>query len=84
MSILCVLCLHQCMVHSTEQWQWLCDAEQACGLLVGRCLGGLLAGPPLLPEEADTARWLASPLLCRGLQADGEQIGQLAGRSGAK
>ncbi|KAF0297934.1 putative E3 ubiquitin-protein ligase HERC1 [Amphibalanus amphitrite] len=60
---------------TTDGWQWLSDAEQACGLLVGRCLGGLLAGPPALAEETDTARWLSSPLLSRGLQADGEQIG---------
>ncbi|XP_037084977.1 probable E3 ubiquitin-protein ligase HERC1 [Pollicipes pollicipes] len=58
-----------------EQWQWLSDAEQACALLVGRCVGGLLAGPPPLPEEAETARWLASPLLARGMEADGELIG---------
>ncbi|XP_054287973.1 probable E3 ubiquitin-protein ligase HERC1 [Macrosteles quadrilineatus] len=52
---------------SPDCWLWLVDLERACSLLAGRCLNGLLVGPPLSFEERETAYWLNCPLFCHGL-----------------
>ena len=49
-------------------WVWLVDIERACALLIGRCLGRMLVGSPLVQEEKDTGHWLTSHLFGSGLQ----------------
>ncbi|XP_042200055.1 probable E3 ubiquitin-protein ligase HERC1 [Callorhinchus milii] len=55
-------------------WVWLVDLERTLALLVGRCLGGMLQGPPNSPEEQDTAYWLKTPLFSNGLEMDLPQL----------
>lgn len=44
------------------------DAERACSLLVGRCLGGMLAGQRTNELESSSAHWLRHSLLSNGLE----------------
>ncbi|XP_042891775.1 probable E3 ubiquitin-protein ligase HERC1 isoform X3 [Penaeus japonicus] len=53
-----------------RQWAWLLDVERACGLVVGRCLEGMLLGPPLTPNEVRCKPWLSSQLFCSGLSVE--------------
>ena len=50
-----------------RQWVWLLDVERACGLVVGRCLEGMLLGPLLTSQEVRCKPWLTSHLLSCGL-----------------
>ena len=49
-------------------WIWLVDVEQACTLLIGRCLGGMLMGIPLTAEENKCNSWMNSPLFSSGAE----------------
>lgn len=53
-----------------RQWAWLLDVERACGLVVGRCLEGMLLGPPLTPNEVRCKPWLSTQLFCSGLAVE--------------
>ncbi|XP_055971788.1 probable E3 ubiquitin-protein ligase HERC1 [Sorex fumeus] len=53
---------------------WLVDLERTVALLVGRCLGGMLQGSPMSPEEQDTAYWLKTPLFSDGVEMDIPQL----------
>ncbi|PKU32893.1 hypothetical protein llap_16803 [Limosa lapponica baueri] len=53
-----------------QSWVWLVDLERTVALLIGRCLGGMLQGPPVSPEEQDTAYWLKTPLFSDGVEMD--------------
>ncbi|XP_072409417.1 probable E3 ubiquitin-protein ligase HERC1 isoform X1 [Chiloscyllium punctatum] len=59
---------------SAQPWVWLVDLERTAALLVGRCLGGMLQGPPPTAEEQDTIRWLKTPLFSNGLEMDLPQL----------
>ena len=52
---------------STGAWAWLVDLERTCGLVVGSCIGGMLHGPPMCPQERTHDAWLNSPLFSNGL-----------------
>ncbi|KAK7862054.1 hypothetical protein R5R35_011478 [Gryllus longicercus] len=56
-------------------WLWLLDLERACSLLVGRCLGGLLAGSPLADEEELAQHWLSHALFSHGLEKPEVNVG---------
>ncbi|XP_052361362.1 probable E3 ubiquitin-protein ligase HERC1 [Oncorhynchus keta] len=57
-----------------QSWVWLVDLERTAGLLVGRCLGGMLQGAPPSLEEQDTGYWLKTPLFSNGLEMDIPQL----------
>ncbi|XP_043933675.1 probable E3 ubiquitin-protein ligase HERC1 isoform X2 [Protopterus annectens] len=54
--------------YPAQSWVWLVDLERTIALLIGCCLGGMLQGCPLSPEEQDTAYWLKTPLFNNGLE----------------
>ena len=58
-----------------KSWAWLIDLERACALLIGRCLGGMLIGAPMSPEERDTSLWLSEHLFSNGLQPPSAEPG---------
>ncbi|XP_029024458.1 probable E3 ubiquitin-protein ligase HERC1 isoform X3 [Betta splendens] len=65
--------------HSQQQeeecmWVWLLDLERSVALAVGRCLGGMLQGPPLSLQEKASEFWLSNVLLRNGLEMDFEQL----------
>lgn len=60
-----------------QSWVWLVDLERTVALLIGRCLGGMLQGPPVSPEEQDTAYWLKTPLFSDGVEMDIPHLGEL-------
>lgn len=67
-----------------QSWVWLVDLERTVALLIGRCLGGMLQGSPVSPEEQDTAYWLKTPLFSDGVEMDIPQLGkQLSSAGGA-
>ncbi|XP_037767220.1 probable E3 ubiquitin-protein ligase HERC1 isoform X1 [Chelonia mydas] len=53
-----------------QSWVWLVDLERTVALLIGRCLGGMLQGSHVSPEEQDTAYWLKTPLFSDGVEMD--------------
>ncbi|XP_034166972.2 probable E3 ubiquitin-protein ligase HERC1 isoform X4 [Pangasianodon hypophthalmus] len=55
-------------------WAWLLDLERAVALAIGRCLGGMLQGPPSSAQEKTAEFWLSNPLLRNGLEMDFEQL----------
>ncbi|XP_015275623.1 PREDICTED: probable E3 ubiquitin-protein ligase HERC1 [Gekko japonicus] len=57
-----------------QSWVWLVDLERTIALLIGRCLGGMLQGSPVSPEEQDTAYWLKTPLFSDGVEMDIPQL----------
>ncbi|XP_046401290.1 probable E3 ubiquitin-protein ligase HERC1 isoform X2 [Ischnura elegans] len=66
------------LIDLTElSWLWLVDLERACSLLVGRCLGGMLIGSPLMECEIQTCNWLNSRLLSHGLEKGTSNIANL-------
>ncbi|XP_071450243.1 probable E3 ubiquitin-protein ligase HERC1 [Hetaerina americana] len=66
------------LIDLTElSWLWLVDLERACSLLVGRCLGGMLIGSPMMGSETQTCNWLNSRLLSHGLEKGAMSIGNL-------
>uniref|UniRef100_A0AAV2IR35 RCC1-like domain-containing protein n=1 Tax=Knipowitschia caucasica TaxID=637954 RepID=A0AAV2IR35_KNICA len=56
-------------------WVWLLDLERSVALAVGRCLGGMLLGPPPSLQEKESETWLSNVLLRNGLELDFEQLG---------
>ncbi|XP_055453781.1 probable E3 ubiquitin-protein ligase HERC1 isoform X7 [Psammomys obesus] len=57
-----------------QSWVWLVDLERTIALLIGRCLGGMLQGSPVTPEEQDTAYWMKTPLFSDGVEMDTPQL----------
>ncbi|XP_060031692.1 probable E3 ubiquitin-protein ligase HERC1 [Erinaceus europaeus] len=57
-----------------QAWVWLVDLERTIALLIGRCLGGMLQGSPVSPEEQDTAYWMKTPLFSDGVEMDTPQL----------
>uniref|UniRef100_A0A7N9DEE4 HECT-type E3 ubiquitin transferase n=1 Tax=Macaca fascicularis TaxID=9541 RepID=A0A7N9DEE4_MACFA len=57
-----------------QSWVWLVDLERTIALLIGRCLGGMLQGSPVSPEEQDTAYWMKTPLFSDGVEMDTPQL----------
>ncbi|XP_038130884.1 probable E3 ubiquitin-protein ligase HERC1 isoform X2 [Cyprinodon tularosa] len=55
-------------------WVWILDLERSVALAVGRCLGGLLQGPPPSLHEKLSETWLSNILLRNGLEMDFEQL----------
>jgi len=62
---------------AAPSWIWLVDVERACTLLIGRCLGGMLMGIPLTPEETKCHLWMNSPLFRSGAEPLACDIGTL-------
>ncbi|XP_068430797.1 probable E3 ubiquitin-protein ligase HERC1 isoform X3 [Clinocottus analis] len=63
--------------HEEEsKWVWLLDLERSVALAVGRCLGGMLQGPPPSLQEKTSDFWLSNVLLRNGLEMDFEQLGR--------
>ncbi|XP_078688080.1 putative E3 ubiquitin-protein ligase HERC1 isoform X3 [Branchiostoma floridae x Branchiostoma belcheri] len=62
------------MAQPSKSWVWLVDLERAVGLLVGRCLGGMLVGMPPSTDEKETGGWISSPLFCSGLEMNAQDI----------
>lgn len=58
-----------------HDWVWLLDLERALALAIGRCLGGMLQGPPPSAQEKTAEFWLGNPLLRNGLEMDFDQLG---------
>ncbi|XP_034565879.1 probable E3 ubiquitin-protein ligase HERC1 isoform X2 [Notolabrus celidotus] len=56
------------------RWVWLLDLERSVALAVGRCLGGMLQGPPPSLQEKLSEFWLSNVLLRNGLETDYEQL----------
>ena len=54
---------------AAPSWIWLVDVERACTLLIGRCLGGMLLGIPLSPEETKCHSWMNSSLFSGGAES---------------
>ncbi|XP_030623810.1 probable E3 ubiquitin-protein ligase HERC1 [Chanos chanos] len=63
----------------TEEWMWLLDLERSVALVIGRCLGGMLQGPPLSIQEKTAEFWLCNPLLRNGLEMNFEQLDNAMG-----
>ncbi|XP_016106101.1 probable E3 ubiquitin-protein ligase HERC1 [Sinocyclocheilus grahami] len=61
-------------VPEPEDWAWLLDLERSVALAIGRCLGGMLQGPPPSIQEKTAEFWLCNPLLRNGLEIDFEQL----------
>ncbi|KAJ7311304.1 hypothetical protein JRQ81_006920 [Phrynocephalus forsythii] len=57
-----------------QAWVWLVDLERTVALLIGRCLGGMLQGSPVSPEEQDAGYWLKTPLFNDGVEMDIPQL----------
>ena len=51
-----------------NSWTWSVDLERACGLLIGQCLGGMIAGPQITYQEVEAEEWLNKKLLSNGLE----------------
>jgi hypothetical protein len=64
---------------SSCSWLWLVDVEQACAFLIGRCLGGMLTGIPLVREEHDCWQWMTSPLFGNGAEHISCDLGMTGG-----
>ncbi|XP_072518712.1 probable E3 ubiquitin-protein ligase HERC1 isoform X2 [Salminus brasiliensis] len=58
----------------SHDWAWLLDLERSVALAIGRCLGGMLQGPPSSVQEKTSEYWLCNPLLRNGLEMDFEQL----------
>uniref|UniRef100_A0A8B9H6W4 HECT-type E3 ubiquitin transferase n=1 Tax=Astyanax mexicanus TaxID=7994 RepID=A0A8B9H6W4_ASTMX len=58
----------------SHDWAWLLDLERSVALAIGRCLGGMLQGPPSSIQEKTSEYWLCNPLLRNGLEMDFEQL----------
>ncbi|XP_037609796.1 probable E3 ubiquitin-protein ligase HERC1 isoform X7 [Sebastes umbrosus] len=69
-------CLGQQQQEEEEEckWAWLLDLERSVALTVGRCLGGMLQGPPPSLQEKTSEFWLSNVLLRNGLEMDFEQL----------
>uniref|UniRef100_A0A8C9YMF6 HECT-type E3 ubiquitin transferase n=1 Tax=Sander lucioperca TaxID=283035 RepID=A0A8C9YMF6_SANLU len=69
-------CLGQQQQEEECTWLWLLDLERSVALAVGRCLGGMLQGPPPSLQEKTSEFWLSNVLLRNGLEMDFEQLGK--------
>uniref|UniRef100_A0A7N8XV71 HECT-type E3 ubiquitin transferase n=1 Tax=Mastacembelus armatus TaxID=205130 RepID=A0A7N8XV71_9TELE len=69
-------CLEQQRQEVECRWVWLLDLERTVALAVGRCLGGMLQGPPPSLQEKTSEFWLSNILLRNGLEMDFEQLGR--------
>lgn len=58
------------------RWVWILDLERSVALAVGRCLGGMLQGPPPSLQEKMSEMWLSNVLLRNGLEMDFGQLGR--------
>lgn len=58
-------------------WVWVLDLERSLALAVGRCLGGMLQGPPISFQEKTSEFWLSNILFRNGLEMNFEQLGRL-------
>ncbi|KAK2888184.1 probable E3 ubiquitin-protein ligase HERC1 isoform X2 [Channa argus] len=67
-------CVGQQQQEEECKWVWLLDLERSVALAVGRCLGGMLQGPPLSVQEKTSEFWLSNVLLRNGLEMDFEQL----------
>ncbi|XP_034402246.1 probable E3 ubiquitin-protein ligase HERC1 isoform X2 [Cyclopterus lumpus] len=67
-------CLGQQQHEEESKWVWLLDLERSVALAVGRCLGGMLQGPPPSLQEKTSEFWLSNVLLRNGLEMDFEQM----------
>ncbi|XP_026152678.1 probable E3 ubiquitin-protein ligase HERC1 isoform X2 [Mastacembelus armatus] len=67
-------CLEQQRQEVECRWVWLLDLERTVALAVGRCLGGMLQGPPPSLQEKTSEFWLSNILLRNGLEMDFEQL----------
>ncbi|KAM9306994.1 putative E3 ubiquitin-protein ligase HERC1 [Pholidichthys leucotaenia] len=56
------------------RWVWLLDLERSVALAVGRCLGGMLQGPPPSLQEKTSEIWLSNILFRNGLEMDFAQL----------
>ncbi|XP_035383560.1 probable E3 ubiquitin-protein ligase HERC1 isoform X3 [Electrophorus electricus] len=66
----------------THDWAWLLDLERCVALAIGRCLGGMLQGPPPSIQEKMAEFWLSNPLLRNGLEMNAERLDWAIGRLG--
>lgn len=55
-------------------WVWMLDLERSVALAVGRCLGGMLLGPPPSLQEKESENWLSNVLLRNGLEMDFDHL----------
>ncbi|KAA8584475.1 hypothetical protein FQN60_008260 [Etheostoma spectabile] len=67
-------CFGQQQQEEECKWVWLLDLERSVALAVGRCLGGMLQGPPPSLQEKTSEFWLSNVLLRNGLEMDFEQL----------
>ncbi|XP_042364651.1 probable E3 ubiquitin-protein ligase HERC1 isoform X4 [Plectropomus leopardus] len=67
-------CIGQQQQEEECKWVWLLDLERSVALAVGRCLGGMLQGPPPSLQEKTSEFWLSNVLLRNGLEMDFEQL----------
>ncbi|XP_049459515.1 probable E3 ubiquitin-protein ligase HERC1 isoform X7 [Epinephelus fuscoguttatus] len=67
-------CVGQQQQEEECKWVWLLDLERSVALAVGRCLGGMLQGPPPSLQEKTSEFWLSNVLLRNGLEMDFEQL----------
>ncbi|XP_029371513.1 probable E3 ubiquitin-protein ligase HERC1 isoform X2 [Echeneis naucrates] len=67
-------CLGQQQQEEECKWAWLLDLERSVALAVGRCLGGMLQGPPPSLQEKAAEFWLSNVLLRNGLEMDFEEL----------
>ncbi|KAL6096756.1 uncharacterized protein ACO6RY_06004 [Pungitius sinensis] len=67
-------CLGEQQPEEESKWVWLLDLERSVALAVGRCLGGMLQGPPPSLQEKTSDFWLSNVLLRNGLEMDFEQL----------
>ncbi|XP_038590221.1 probable E3 ubiquitin-protein ligase HERC1 isoform X8 [Micropterus salmoides] len=67
-------CLGQQQQEEECKWVWLLDLERSAALAVGRCLGGMLQGPPPSLQEKTSEFWLSNILFRNGLEMDFEQL----------
>ncbi|XP_026209987.1 probable E3 ubiquitin-protein ligase HERC1 isoform X7 [Anabas testudineus] len=67
-------CIRQQQPEEECKWVWLLDLERSVALAVGRCLGGMLQGPPPSLQEKASEFWLSNVLLRNGLEMDFEQL----------
>lgn len=69
-------CLGEQQPEEESKWVWLLDLQRSVALAVGRCLGGMLQGPPPSLQEKTSDFWLSNVLLRNGLETDFEQLGR--------
>ncbi|XP_063955724.1 probable E3 ubiquitin-protein ligase HERC1 isoform X1 [Lytechinus pictus] len=61
-------------------WVWLVDLERTCSLVIGWCLGGMLAWRPLSKEERETSGWMVSKLTQNGMEKQVQHIDKLVSK----